>query len=376
MAWLRQIRGPYICYTVEREFLTGNLLEQKPHVLPDLQKPEHDIALDIRKLRSLDALTVRFIANMDEILEHKDHHLVLVGGEPGILSQIQALRSIKHYQTMADFELEFHDLNPALVKSILKLAQGGVGFKMLQLQCPLCHFGEVSGFVLDESKYQLHWLSNEITPVYYPIHEDAEKIDFCNYKVSVCPTCFFASTRPDHFTIHFPEGEIKSVLKPEQITNLMLGQSTRKNMAAEFRESAKESFFQPPRDAQAGYLSWKLHETCQKQISQDRRFIDAFEIVFANFMMCKYGSSDRVIDDHMHTALAWLNNVMQNQEQYSTLRLQQAYTYFITTLVALDKVSEANTALREFENKFQDDPSATFWIKRAVELVAEALNKD
>jgi hypothetical protein len=372
MAWIKQIRGPYMCYTVEKDFLTSNLIEQKPFILPDLQKPEHDVALDIRKLRAIDVLSLRFLANMDEMLEKKEHHLVLVGGEPQILSQLLALRPIRHFPTMADFEREFHDLNPALVKSILQLAQGGVGFKMLQLQCPLCHFQEVSGFVLDESKYNLVWSPSEIVPIMVPSIPEAERIDFSCYRVAVCPSCFFASSRPDHFGIRFPEGEIKSILKPEQITNLHLGQTPRKAIAAEYRESSKESFFHPPRDADAGFLSWKLHEACQKQISQDRRFVDAFEIVLANFMMCKYASNDRVIDDHLHTALAWLNNVMQNQDQYSSLRLQQAYTFYVSGLLAIDKVSEAHTAFRDFEHKFKEDSSADFWLQRAESLISES----
>ncbi|HSQ42452.1 MAG TPA: STAS domain-containing protein, partial [Fibrobacteraceae bacterium] len=370
---MRQIRGPYLCYTVEKDFLTSHVIEQKSQILADLNDSEHDIALDIQKLRHLDSLSLRFIINIDEQLERRGKRLVLVGGEPEVLDLLTQQRRFKHYPTMADFELEFHDLNPTLFKSILQLAKGGNGFKMLRLECPVCHCTDVAGFVLDDSMYEQAWLPDEIVPVWSPVSPDAEHIDFAAYRVAVCPSCFFASVRPDHFVIHFPEGEVKSILKPDQITNLAMGQTTRKSLALENRDSAQEEFFQPPRNVEASYLSWKLQEACQKQLCQDRHFIDAFEIVLANFMMCKYVKGERQIDDHLHTALAWLNNVMQNQSHYSTQRLIQAHTYHVSVLLALDKPTEAVKALKDFSATFIQSPEAQFWLQRAESLVNAAI---
>jgi len=372
MAWLKQIRGPYLCYTVEREFLTSHLLEQKPLLMQDFQNPEHDIALDISKLQRIDSLALRFLVNADELLEQKGHSVVLVGGDLEIVAQFKKSRAFVHYNSMADFEREFHDLNPELLKSILQLSEGGSGFRMLQLQCPICHFDEVTGFVLDESKYRLTWTASDVIPVWVGVTDDAEPIDFWAYRVAVCPSCFFAATRPDHFTIHFPEGEIKSILKPEQITALAIGAGARKALAAESPRPITDTFFNPPREANVAYLSWKLLETCQKQISPDRHFVDAFEIVQANFMMCKYASSERLIDDHLHTALAWLNNLMQNQSRYSTQRLIQAHTYFVSVLLGLNKVPEARRALADFSTHFANEPELPFWLQRADALVNES----
>lgn len=372
MLWVKQIRGPYLCYIVEREFLTPHVLEQKPQMMQDVQKPEHDIALDIRKLHTIDALSLRFLVNVDELMEQKGHRLVLVGGEHAIVAQLVKARAFKHYSTMADFEREFHELNPVLLRSILQLAQGGEGFKVLNLECPICKFQEVSGFVLDEAKYQMVWSAREIVPVWTPITDEVEAIDYPSYKVSVCPECYFAAVRPDYFGIHFPEGDIKPILKPEQLTALGIGGSTRKSMANEIREAANASFFTPPRDYKAAYLSWKLYETCLKQMNPDRRFIDAFEVVIANFMMCKYAPSERLVDDHMHSALAWLNNVMQNQTHYSTNRLLQAHTYFVSVLLAIDKFGDAQRALAELIRLFGEEPDSGFWIDRAQALVTEA----
>lgn len=372
MLWVKQIRGPYLCYTVERDFLTPHVIEQKPHLMQDVQNPEHDIALDIRKLHNIDSLSLRFLVNVDELMEQKGHRLVLVGGEHHIVEMLLKARAFKHYSTMADFEREFHELNPVLLRSILQLAQGGLGFKVLTLECPICKFQEVSGFVLDESKYHMVWTPREIMPTWVPNSEEVEAIDYSMYKVSVCPECYFAAVRPDYFSIHFPEGDIKSILKPEQITALGIGGSTRKAMANEIREASNAAFFTPPRDVRSAYLSWKLYETCLKQMNPDRRFIDAFEVVSANFTLCKYASSERMIDDHLHTALAWLNNVRQNQTQYSTNRLLQAYTYHVSVLLAIDKVGEAQRSLAELVQLFGEEPDSGFWIDRAQGLVNDA----
>jgi len=373
MAWMKQVRGPYMCYSVEKDFLTAHLIEQRTKLMEDVNNHEHDIALDIRKLHNIDGLALRFLVNTEELLDQKGHHIVLVGGEPDIVTKLLTAHNFKHFATMADFELEFHEINPGLLKSILKLAQGGVGFKMLQLECPLCKFNEVTGFVIDESCYQVQWTPREIIPVWFPAKPDAENIDYSAYRVAICPECFFASTRPDYFSIHFPEGDIKTILKPEQITNLAINGSARKALANEVRESSRASFFQPPRDRQSAYLSWKLHELCQKQLSTDRHFIDAFEIVLANFMMCKYATTERLVGDHLHTALAWLNNLMQNQTHYSTNRLIQAHTYYISVLLALDKLGEAQRGLADFQNQYRDVPEADFWLGRVEALVNDAL---
>jgi len=365
------VRGPYLCYTVERDFLTPDVIEQKVPLLADIHNPEHEIALDIRKLRHVDSLSLRFLGNVDDQLMATSRRLVLIGGEADVIASIMKQRAFRHFVTMADFELEFHDLSPSLLKSILQLAQGGNGFKMLQLECPVCHFGEVSGFVLDESKYEQRWSSREIIPLWIPAGPDIESIDYGAYRVAVCPQCFFASLRPDHFGIHFPEGDIKSILKPDQLTNLTIASNGRKSLAHEQHFNSSEQFFQPPRDQRASYLAWKLQEHCQKQMCGDRHNIDAFEVVLANFMMCKYTRSERLIDDHLHTALAWLNNLRQNEAHYSTNRLLQAHTYFISVLLALDKVSEAVKALADFTTRFQDDPQSGFWLQRASQLVIE-----
>ena len=88
-------------------------------------------------------------------------------------------------------------------------------------------------------------------------------------------------------------------------------------------------------------------------------------------MMCKYAITERLIDDHMHTALAWLNNLMQNQSHYSTLRLLQAHTYYISVLLALNKMADARRGLADFSEKFSDDPEMPFWYQRAESLVNE-----
>lgn len=372
MKWLKQIRGPYLYYMLDTEFMASHVMEQTPILHEDLKHNTMDVALDLRKLKRIDSLGVRFIVNLSESLQKEGKRMVFVGGDAEIIAMLNEKKPIKIYHTVADFELEFHGMDPKVMASILQLAQGSRGLKTLKLVCPLCGNMEVSGFVLDEAHYDLTWSERTIPPLWKPKNDSVDAIDFDLYKVAVCPQCFFASARPDFFTIRFPEGEVKSRLKAVWIENLKMHSNARVQLVNQEREMDRSDFFLPPRDMRAGYLSWVLHEFCQKNMYQDRHMIDAFELVMANLAMCKFAKNEREIDDHLHTALAWINNLMQYQTQYSTQRIMEAYTYQVSLLLAFDKNSEARKVHENFLELYGEEEGSKFWIDRSQLLIDES----
>jgi len=251
----------------------------------------------------------------------------------------------------------------------LNLAKGKGSMRTLQMVCPLCGFDNVAGFMIDDEQYQLTWSDTEIVPLFEPIVPDVNALDFTAYQVAVCPHCFYAGTRLDWFTIKFPEGSFESRLSKSQIGNLSNSAALRRNLAMSYEGASDNAFFQMPRESRASYLAWKLNEFNLKHMHNERKHTDGFEIVVSNFMMCKFSQSEREIDDHMHTALAWLYNILENKATYSTLRLAKAYTYMISILVSQDKTKEAKGFYRSFQAEFSDIPDCQFWLGRAHDLL-------
>ncbi|MCL1966917.1 MAG: hypothetical protein FWF67_03455, partial [Fibromonadales bacterium] len=87
------------------------------------------------------------------------------------------------------------------------------------------------------------------------------------------------------------------------------------------------------------------------------------------FMMCKFALKEISIDEHMYTALAWLYGIMDNKENYSTLRLAKAYVYLISVLLSQDKTGDARKFYREMEKSFKDIEDCKYLINRAQHLL-------
>jgi uncharacterized protein (DUF2225 family)/anti-anti-sigma regulatory factor len=369
MPFERQYRGHYLCYDIGREFSTTQVLKVKTFLLDEIKDTNYDFAFDLGALRLIDSSGLTFFKNIDELLRKNNRHLAFYGGPPEIQKQLADFHSFTLFASLVDFERDFHEINPQLNRTILNLAKGKGPMRPLKMICPLCGFDNVAGFIIDDTQFQLAWSDSEIVPLYDPITPDVNALDFSAYQVAVCPRCFYAGTRLDWFTIAFPEGVLESRLSKMQIGNLSNSAALRRNLAMSYEGATENAFFQMPRESRASYLSWKLNEFNLKHMHAERKVTDGFEIVVSNFMMCKYSQNEREIDDHMHTALAWLYNILENKANYSTLRLAKAYTYLISVLIAQDKTKEAKSFYKDFVNAFGDIPDCLFWLGRARDLI-------
>ncbi|NLB62999.1 MAG: STAS domain-containing protein [Fibrobacter sp.] len=375
MNWKKQIRGQYLFYTLPSEFTVSALLKQTKAINDDLKDSPLDVALDLRGLEKLDGAGGRFINNLSASLEKQGRKIVYIGGKEEVLVALEESSFVKKYENIADFELEFHEMSPAFAESLLKLAPVNAGLSSLSLICPLCGNREVSGFILDEQKYKQEWNDSEITPMWEPASSKVESLDFAVYQVAVCTTCYFASLRPDFFTIVFPEGEVLSRLKTDEINNLKMTTSTRKQIMNQFRDADGDKYFNPPREKQVAYLSWLLHEACQKQMHSDRKLINAYDLVLANLYMCKYAENEEQINEHLHTALAWSNSLVENRQLYSGKRLMMGLSYQISILLALGKVEEAKAVWTGYRQEYAPQSEYHFWVKRVASLMSGYLGE-
>jgi hypothetical protein len=346
------------------------VIKVKQFLMDEIKDSKADFAFDLRKVKKLDSAAMTFFKNIEELLARDRRKVAFFGGPQEIQDELQRMHSFTVYPSIVDFERDFHEMNPLLYKTFLRLSNGRGPFRTLQMICPLCGHDNVAGFMIDENYYRPTWTDSEIVPVYEPIDPDPNAIDFSAYQVAVCPKCFYASTRLDWFTIVFNEGTYESRLTQENRGKLANTAALRRNLAMQFDGTMDASFWRLPRETGASYASWRLNEFNLKHMGESRT-TDGCEIVTSNFMMCKFASSERDIDEHMHTALAWLGGIMQNKENYSTLRVVKSYTYLVSILVAQDKVSEAKKLYKEAVEHFSDLEEGQFWLARARELISD-----
>lgn len=369
MPFERIYRGHYLCFTLGEEFTTNQVLKMRSSLLDEIKDTDGDLAFDLRELRSIDSAGLTFLKNVDEILKKAGRKSAFFGGPAEIQKQLTDFHPFNLFGSVVEFERDFHEINPELNRTFLRLARGKGAMRTLQMSCPLCHYDSVAGFIVDEDMYQLSWSDTEIVPLFELVTPDVNAMDVSTYQVAVCPKCFYAATRLDWFDVRFPEGSFESRLTKFQIGNLSNSAALRRNLAMSYEGASEPAFFQMPRESRAAYLAWKLNEFNLKHMQTERRITDGFEIVVSNFMMCKFAQHSRDIDDHMHTALAWLYNILENKTNYSTLRLAKAYTYIISVLISQDKSKEAKNFYKQFSAEYQDQPDCQFWLNRAHDLV-------
>jgi hypothetical protein len=326
------------------------------------------MAFDLRSTQHIDGAAIVFFKNIHEQLGKENRKVAFFGGAQEVLEQLEAVKIFQVYPTIVSFERDFHEINIELNKTFFKLSEGKGAFRILKMICPLCSYDNVSGFIIDENYYKLRWRDSEIVPVYEPDEPDPNSVDFSCYQVAICPQCFYASTRLDWFTIVFPEGRFESHLTPENKAKLSNAAAMRRSLAMSYSGTNEEAFFRAPREKNASYVSWMLNEFNLKHMNEQRT-TDGFDIVVSNFMMCKFASREVDIDDHMYTALAWLYGIMDNKENYSTLRLAKAYVYLISVLLSRDKAGDARKFYRELEKNFKEVEGCEYLISRAQYLL-------
>jgi hypothetical protein len=368
MSLSKKIRGHYLCYEISTEFTSAQVLKYKLFLMDEIKDSKLDMAFDLCSTERIDGAAIVFFKNMHEQLSKENRKIAFFGGVQEVQEQLKSVAAFQVYPTVVDFERDFHEINIELNRTFFKLSEGKGHFRSLKMICPLCSYDNVSGFIIDENHYKPKWHDNEIVPIYEPDELDTNSIDFSCYEVAVCPKCFYASTRLDWFIIIFPEGRFESHLTQENRARLSNAAALRRSLAMSYSGTSEEAFFRVPREKSASYVAWMLNEFNLKHMNEQRT-TDGFDIVVSNFMMCKFAFKEINIDDHMYTALAWLYGIMDNKENYSTLRLAKTYVYLISVLLSRDKTGEARKFYRELERNFEDIEDCKYLINRAQHLL-------
>ena len=98
-------------------------------------------------------------------------------------------------------------------------------------------------------------------------------------------------------------------------------------------------------------------------------------MVLANLYMCKYAENEEQINEHLHTALAWSNSLVENRQLYSGKRLMMGLSYQISILLALGKVEEAKAVWTGYRQEYAPQSEYHFWVKRVASLMSGYLGE-
>lgn len=368
MSFERSLKGPYACFKLEGDFTAGQIVKLKNALNDDILDAKKDIALDVRKVGSIDVTGMRFLENLKEALGKSSKELVLYGAN-AVIEEKAEQSKITIYTTQADFERGFHEMSLKSIKHYLELSQGEGQVRSLNLECPLCGYEKIKGFMLDEAVHELTWVEGSITPEWRFTGGAENEIDFDLYTVAVCSNCFFASHRVDWFNMNVLEGKVYSVLTQDQKDRIANHNNQRKEVALEIPAVRDPMFFAMPRERQAAYAAWRLNEITLRTEGKEKGDLDGFEIAVCNFMMCKFGDRPENIDNQLNTAMAWLLSILENKNRYSTLRIVKTYVYCISIELAMSRLKNAEKYLRDFEELYTGDEEVKMWLLRAKELV-------
>ncbi|MGL1903731.1 MAG: STAS domain-containing protein [Fibrobacterales bacterium] len=370
MSFERSLKGPYACFKLEGDFTAGQIVKLKNALNDDILDGKKDIALDVRDVSTVDVTGMRFLENLREALKKQSHELVLYGANPDVEDKAEASK-ITIYTSQADFERGFHEMSVKSIEHYLELSGGDGQVRSLNLECPLCGYEKIKGFMLDESVHELTWVDGSITPEWRFSGNSENEIDYDLYSVAVCSNCFFASHRADWFNMSVLEGKVESVLTQDQKDRIANHNNQRKEIGLGIPSIRDPMFFAMPRERQAAYAAWKLNEITLRTEGKEKGDLDGFEIAVCNFMMCKFGDKPEDVPTQLNTAMAWLLSILEHKNRYSTLRIVKTYVYCISVELGMGRLKNAEGYLRDFEEHYQNDDECKMWLLRARELIHE-----
>ncbi len=370
MSFERTLKGPYACFKLDGDFTAGQIVKLKNALNDDILDAKKDIALDVRDVSLIDVTGMRFLENLRDALQKSSNDLVLFGAKDGVQVKAEEAK-ITNYTSQADFERGFHEMSVKSIRHYLELAPGEGQIRGLNLECPICGFENIKGFMLDESVHTLTWVEGSITPEWRFNGRGENEIDFDLYSVAVCSSCFFASHRVDWFNLNVLEGKVNSVLTTDQKDRIANHSAQRKEIVLEIPSIKDPMFLSMPRERQAAYAAWRLNEVTLRTEGKEKGDLDGFEIAICNFMMCKFGEKPENIDTQLNTAMAWLLSILDNKNRYSALRIVKTYVYCISIELALGRVKNAERYLADFEDSYAHDEESKMWLLRARELIQD-----
>lgn len=376
MKYYRKIRGPFVSYSPMDQFGATTVVQIRTIIADDLKDTSLDVAIDLSKMTSIDVTGLRFLSNLRKALVKENRLMVFFAGTEEIRGLIQNdTEPFKMYESLEDFEIGFHDMTKDEYQSYFRLSQGKGPIRHLNLTCPICGNEGVKGFILDKKRHRLKWTEKSITP-YYAYEDEGNRLDWDAYNVSVCSKCLFASSRLDFFHLKVEEGLIPSKLTEDCLERVGKKISQRKSVTEFHEEVYKSTFWGLPRERTASMISWMLNDMTERSVAKDRNHMDAFNIAVSCFMVCKFSTDSSLIENHLSTAMAWLDGILKKKEKYSSVRIAMVYTYLTSMFLFNDKLADARNILEQFSIEYKSEEWAKFWLLRAKELYTKELAED
>ncbi|MBF0430295.1 MAG: STAS domain-containing protein [Fibrobacteria bacterium] len=360
--------------------LTGSLdtqagLELKKPLLNFIQNEDYNLCLDLSGVPSINAVGFKLIQNVYKNLAKQGRKTSVFGLDEKEHQNWEAQitpDTIQLFNNLEKFEASFTHHQEETRRKYFDLATGSDAIRRLSLICPFCEANEVTGYLCDEEMHELKWEDNNITPQ-WRLKEDREnEMDYEIYEIAVCHNCYFASRRLDHFIVTVPEGMVPSSLTNEEKDFITKKISSRPKLLSDHQRGNSKTFFTLPREQRAGYLAWQLYDQTIRDISKDKKSIDAIEVVHANVMLAKFAETDSERENAYTTAHVWATDIIDNQSGHLTRDLVMGLVYLISLNQALGKEKEAAKAFSRLSPQFKKDTRFPFWWERARNLLKRA----
>ncbi|MDC3250142.1 STAS domain-containing protein [bacterium] len=372
MNFYRTVRGNFVCFRPIGGFNAGTVVHFRKAIADDLLDNRRDFAIDLRKLQDIEVSGARFFRNLQETLHKMKRKITFFGGESHVIEALKSscASSAKFYETLEDFEYNFHEIAHEVMANYWNLSYGTEHVRTLNLRCPICQNDKVKGFTYNPNDLEMYWVDYSITPLWRSKGESKEVINLELYKVPVCNECYFATSRLDWFDVILEEGEVLSSLDEGQRERIGNRLADRKDLEMNYPSISQATFFGFPREKKAAYVSWHLNEMTARDMAYNKSTTDGFEIAYSQFAMCAYTEDEEKIESHLSKALAWLHGVQANKSNFSTARNIQNYVYLVSVYLARGKLSEAiKIQLEMDENYSLDKTSFAFWFGRVKDLI-------
>jgi len=369
----RQKRSYQIFHLIG-ELDTNASLEIKNDLEYTLNYYHLNICLNLMDLTSIDNSGVNLIINIQKMLQKTGRKCVLQGGSEEIIQLIQEKdteNSLRHYQNHFDFENSFLDDIKETRQKYLNMAEGTGLFKELSLICPICDAKNFSGHLLAKEDIKESWADEDITPQITDPQGNPLELSHDLYEISVCPRCYFASARLEHFGIQLGNSIAPCELKKEQIDRISKKSFQRNKILSENQKERIYSLFAEPMEPDAGWVAWQLYDRTLRGLPLDRGSIDCLEVSRTNILSAKFAPSDEERNMALTTAQVWLTEMMKQPDLYVASELAQGYVFLISVNLAMDKEREASILCDELLEKYKRTPQLKFWTDRGTYLMED-----
>ena len=363
----------YDIFSLQGELVISSLTQ----ITAELNKfinnnPIKDVVLDLSQTTFIDSSGIRLIINLKKRLEgnSKKFYLLKPSEEvSNILSQTNIDKIILIINSSQELEKQ---MTANLFNTYLPYTTQEEEQYRLHLSCSICGSKNVSGYLLDQNRYDWKWIDDDPFPTAVDM-ETKTPFDYFSLLPVLCLDCFMCSIRIRDFNIC---GENSVVLKAtihDESRNILVKSIKKRKKIVNRNISSNDRYFLHPRDKTAIYNTYQLAEFCTRSISMLKLDAFPFDIGYLNYLAICYADT-KIKEEHISGCRTWFTQTLSNASSLPMFELAVSYFSLLISNLNLDKMKDASQVFADFTNFINDIPdtispngisSPIFWYNQA-----------